>query len=99
MDDDFTDLLGDVDDLLFDFPGPSFDSGEAPFGPNDFAAEVAGPAQLATAAAIADLQRPAPLQDGAPPPASSAPAGAAPDHRAKRKAEQNRYGSCEPTKH
>ena len=85
------DLFGDVDDLLFDFPGSDAATDERPFVPFGPLSGGALPTQFSSPASAAEQPHPsAPAAGGGPSPSSSAADHAADDSKAKRKAEQNR---------
>ena len=100
MEDNFSDLFGDVDDdLLFDFPGADFALGGPPSDQPQSVPDEALPALSVPVYATAAGDWHQSAQGDPPPPTSSppAPASAAPDSRAKRKAAQNRCaGSASP---
>ena len=90
MDDAFVDMLGDVDDILFDFAASSVDPDDSLLGPPGSSSNGVAPLHMPSATAVDDLQRSSPSINDTPSPSSTAAPDAAADSRIKRKAEQNR---------
>ncbi len=90
MDDSFVDMLGDVDDILFDFAASSVDPDDPLLGPPGSCSNGVAPLHMPSVTAVDGLHRSAPSLGDTPPPSSTAAPDAAADSRARRKAEQNR---------